>query len=281
MADSKKRVTGRWMSLGKSLFLVVALFSAVMVAVFASTLAVRAKSLPTPDPGWRLSSASVLLPERPLWLPSHIPAELARHIKNQADVPLTEAGLAAAVYHRIREYPWVKAIRSVEIKYPDIVRIDLEYRQPACLIAFPEGFLAVDTEGVLLPSADFTAESLEKLYVLKGVDRLPPIKPGQVWRDGRVIEAARLAHRLGQEPLKNGFRALIPHVVLHPLESEEIVFWLQHDAGARILWGHAPGAEKHGEPSPEEKLKAFSQWLQENLPRLASLGDVVLDLSCR
>jgi hypothetical protein len=138
-------------------------------------------------------------------------------------------------------HPWVERVEEVRILKPDRIRVRLVFRLPVLAVPQPEGVRVVDGRAILLPSTA-PAQGLPALHQ-------PVASPqgiaGTTWGDP-VVEAAAAT-----------LAFLKPHQDLLALtgcrmEAGDLVL---ETAGAGILWGQAPGAEKTREAAAADKLK--------------------------
>ena len=86
---------------------------------------------------------------------------------------------------------------SSGLDHPASVKVELVYRQPVCMVEVPGGVLAVDAEGVLLPSEDFSPLEAARYPRLVGVEQKPAGPPGRRWGDAKVVGGAEIAAALG------------------------------------------------------------------------------------
>jgi len=137
----------------------------------------------------------------------------------------------------------------VELRQPAAALVEVRCREPAAMVAVPGGLLAVDADGVVLPSEDFTAESAAIYPRISGVRSSPVGVAGSRWGDPTVHEAAAIASAIGPEWRDLGLRDL------RPVASREGRAWELVDASDRtVLFGSAPGLERGGEPGAAAKV---------------------------
>ena len=174
------------------------------------------------------------------------------------------------------QHPWVAKVRSVRKLHPGAagsvsVKVELDYRRPVCTVEVPGKAWAVDAEGVVLPSEDFSPlEATHYLHVL-GVDREPTIPTGRRWGDARVVGGAEIAAALGPVWESMKLKQIAP-LAADPAaaanaggdsgrRSIEPVFALFTRGGTRIVWGYAPGANVLGEIPADVKVARLQQYL--------------------
>ena len=188
---------------------------------------------------------------------------------------LTDDKLTEQIANAFSLHPWVAKVTRVTKRHPSstnpaAVKVELVYRQPVCMVEVPGGVLAVDAEGVLLPSEDFSPIEATRYPRLVGADQKParPARPalgrrqsGGRGRDCRGPGAglgsdASATHRApgGQHGPENGADQ-------SDRRAREPIFALFTRAGTQIIWGYAPGANMLGEPPAAEKVARLRRYL--------------------
>jgi hypothetical protein len=174
------------------------------------------------------------------------------------------------------KHPWVEKVERVEVAPPGHLAVRLVYRTPvlAVLLNGPapdgqapliaalssrslgshEAFLparAVDGAGTLLPAT----APMRGLPVLYAPAALPTGPAGGAWADPVVVAAARTAAYL--RPYQDRLR-------LEDFDLKDGGLVLSAPPDARVLWGHAPGAEEKGEASASEKVERLLRYCREH-----------------
>ncbi len=251
-------------------------------------------------PEYRIGPEQVEITPQPPWIPrSDVRAEVFRSPTLDGRLSITDDDLVRRISDAFARHPWVAKVGLVTKEY-GMVKVQLVYRKPVCMVQLPDGgFVPVDVEGTLLPTdaGDITPTEAARYPRLLGMDRGPTAPAGTRWGDARVIGAAEIAAALGDkwEPMRldhiepaadtsaaaNGFAG----------RATEPVFTLVTRAGTRIVWGYAPGANAVGELLPAEKVARLQHYF-ENLrharrstgqaaepehPRFAAGGPAVTD----
>jgi hypothetical protein len=122
-------------------------------------------------------------------------------------------------------------------------------REPVAMVGVKGGLLAIDAEGVVLPSADFTAESAALYPRIAGVESSPQGPEGSAWGDPVVEEGAALALAVGPEWKQLGLTEC------RPVGRAGFRRWeLVGPPTRTILFGSAPGREAPGEPLAAAKI---------------------------
>jgi hypothetical protein len=204
-------------------------------------------------------------------------------------------GLAAV----FKKYAWVGDVTRVTYDAGRI-RVDLRYRQPVAWVEPRDGRpLMVDEEGNVLPPDNVDVSALDrvisKIKITAYGGLAPPVATqyGEKWKsraddrgieevDERIVAAARLA----------GFLLRAAHesdTELHPaLRIIQIIvtdfhkvvpdfgprgLFVLNNENALIWWGDAPGSEKPGRPTAQEKWAMLRRWEQTTAARFLDTGD--------
>jgi hypothetical protein len=216
---------------------------------------------------------AVLFPERvevngvAPWVRGDVRAEALRDASLDAGLPLDDPDLPERLRRAFARHPWVREVVRVSISQPAAAVVEVRCRQPVAMVRVQDGLYAVDAEGVLLPSDDFTAESAAAYPTIAKVGSTPVGAAGTRWSDPLVVEGAAVAAAIGPEWPRLGLRDL------RPAGTPTGIHWdLVGDDGAMIRFGAAPGRERPGEPVAAEKVAR----LREAKPRA---GGETLDLA--
>ena len=230
------------------------------------------------SPEYRVGPEQVEITPAPTWIHSDIRAEVFRDPSLDGPLSLTDDNLTEQIANAFSLHPWVAKVTRVTKRHPSstnpaAVKVELVYRQPVCMVEVPGGVLAVDAEGVLLPSEDFSPIEATRYLRLVGADPRPAGPPGRRWADAKVVGGAEIAAALGPAweamrvqrivPLAAGTAAGVPDSGQGQSDrrAREPIFALVTRAGTRVLWGYAPGANMLGEPPAAEKVARLQRYL--------------------
>jgi len=201
---------------------------------------------------------AVLLPEavelrgQAPWVRADIRAEALRAASLDHGLPLHDTELPVRLARAFDMHPWVRRVVRVDLRHPAGATVEVECREPVAMVAVSGGLLAVDADGVVLPSADFTAESAATYPRLVGIESSPQGPEGALWGDPTVEEGATLARVIAPEWRSLGLAECRPVAPTDPSGRRE---WRLVDAeGRSIRFGSAPGREAQGEPSAAAKV---------------------------
>jgi hypothetical protein len=188
------------------------------------------------------------------WVKGDVRAEALRNASLDRGLPLDDPELQRRLARAFDMHPWVRRVVGVEIRHPAAAVVEVECREPAAMVSWQDGLLAVDAEGVVLPSADFTAAAAARYPRVAGIQSTPQGTEGFPWGDAAVEEAAAVAAALGPDWEALGL------VEIRPVRERNLRMWeLAAADGSRILFGSAPGRESAGEPPAAAKLARLKE----------------------
>ncbi len=107
------------------------------------------------------------------WVRADIRTEALRDASLDHGLPLHDPELPNRLARAFDMHPWVRQVIRVELRHPAAALVEIACREPAAMVGVSGGLLAVDAEGVVLPSADFTAESAAVYPRLSGIESSP------------------------------------------------------------------------------------------------------------
>lgn len=195
-------------------------------------------------------------------VPTNLVEQVERQFDVSQDLSILDERLAGEVAEAFRQHPWVAKVVSVRKSFPAAIRVELEYREPVAMVQVPGGRIPIDLSGVVLPTADFSANDLASFPVIQNITPSPSLRPGSVWKDPALQSAAKLASLLREKwkPLK--LEAIfVPRGASN--DSKEVSLILIGQGNSRILWGRAPGSDHPGELEPIQKIRRLENYLTE------------------
>lgn len=184
------------------------------------------------------------------WVKADIRAEALRGATLDHGLPLHDPELSNRLARAFDMHPWVRQVVRVELRHPAGAIVEVACREPAAMVGVDGGLLAVDAEGVVLPSADFTAESAAAYPRLGGIGSSPQGPEGARWGDPAVEEGAALLHLVGPEWTTLGLAECRPVKD----EANARTWELVSRSGRVIRFGSAPGRETEGEAKAAAKI---------------------------
>lgn len=201
------------------------------------------------DRGQILTPNDVELVGRADWVTSDLKAEALRDASLDGGLPLDDPELARRLARAFDIHPWVREVVRVTLRHPAAAVVEIRCREPVAMVGVPGGLLAVDAEGIVLPSDDFTAESAARYPKLTGISSSPRGAAGFSWGDPAVAEGAALAAVIGPEWRSLGL------IDVRPVGEPRSRSWdLVGEGDLVIHFGSAPGHERDGEPTAAMKV---------------------------
>jgi hypothetical protein len=257
----------------------------IKTAVLASLLVVgpwAVQQLPELDdrPEYQLPFRDVRLIPPPT---PPLPADFLDQVRHRAGLPeglpLLDPELPERLAAAFAEHPWVERVNEVRNQSPAMVTVTLQYRRPVALVAVPEGVYAVDSQGILLPPQDFSAEDAQDYLVIRGITSVPHGAAGKPWGDPAVAAAAALADFLGDRWKELQLTAIIaPRLTSAQVKPQDLLLELETQGGSRIQWGRMPGSTYPGELEATQKVGRLDKYLQEFGSYHAPQGPYAIDI---
>jgi hypothetical protein len=262
---------------GRPVLILLVLIGAFSGGTYLAWRKLKTRILGAPE--YRVGPEQVeLTPPLPDWIHCDIRAEVFCDPSLDGTLLLVDDDLTERISKAFRQHPWVASVGPVTKQYPassgpTSVKVPLVYRKPACMVEVPGGLVAVDAEGVLLPSEEnFTPQEATHYPRVVGVDRKPSLPAGRRWGDARVVGGAEIAAALGTawEPMRLDRIETLP---VDPAQNAagdsgrramEPIFVLFTRGKTQIYWGYAPGANMLGEISAAEKVARLQQYLADH-----------------
>jgi hypothetical protein len=201
------------------------------------------------DRGYVLEGAAIEVTGIPPWVRADLKGEALRNASLDGRLPLDDPELPRRLARAFDMHPWVRRVVRVDLDHPARAVVEVACREPVGMVSVTGGLLAIDAEGAVLPSADFTAEDAARYPRIVGVATSPQGPEGSPWGDPIVEEAAALAVAIGPE-----WHDLHLIECRATAEQGRRVWVLADDAGGTIRFGSAPGREVAGEPSAAAKV---------------------------
>jgi len=183
------------------------------------------------------------------WVRADLKMEALRDASLADGLPLDDPEIVRRLARAFDMHPWVREVVGVEVRHPAAAVVHVRCREPVAMVGVPGGLLAVDADGVVLPSGDFSAESAAAYPKVAGIATGPRGAVGFPWGDPLVEQAAALAAALGPDWSRLGL------VECRPAAGRQPTAWeLVSDTGRTIVFGSAPGHEQAGEPTAAAKI---------------------------
>lgn len=216
---------------------------------------------------YTLAPENIEVTPQPAWIRADVKAEVVRD-GSLRDLKILDEQLTLKVANAFAMHTWVANVERVSKHYGPRVVVELQYRQPIAMVEVitddTRGLLPIDAASVLLPPEDFSPNDV-RLYLRIAVGDSKPAGPvGTLWGDERVAGAAKIAAAWSANwQAADLFRIVaIDNRRTDRLRSE-VTYELLTRHGRRIIWGHAPGAEKSGEAIASQKISRLLKYVRE------------------
>jgi hypothetical protein len=246
---------------------VVAMFVAFVAAAYWGWVKFHGRIVGGAE--YQVGPEQVEITPPPPWIHTDIRAAVFRSPSLDGSLSLLDADLIARVTNAFASHPWVAKVKHVAKRHPALIKVDLAYRKPVCMVKVPRGLLPIDADGVLLPSEDFSPNEAATQYLaIRELDREPTGPVGSRWSDSRAIGGAEIAAAIGDawKPLHLTSIAPQTPTSTSPTRASEPVFWITTNSrgGSRIFWGYAPGANATNELPAAEKVARMKRYFTDH-----------------
>lgn len=201
------------------------------------------------DAGYALEADAIEVRGVAPWVMGDLKREALRAASLNDPLPLDDPELSRRLARAFDMHPWVRRVVRVDLVHPARAVVEVACREPAAVVAVQGGLLAIDGEGTVLPSDDFTPEAAARYPRIEGITTSPQGPEGTPWGDPVVEEAAALAVAIGPEWADLGLASCRPD-----LPGGRRSWVLTDGNGRTIRFGSAPGREVTGEPSAAAKV---------------------------
>lgn len=232
---------------------------------------------------YALKKENIHISDPPSWLRSDVISEVFEQ-SGLERMSLLDDQTSAVIAKAFDSHPWIKKTHRVHRMAGGQIMINAEFRQPVAMVHCQaeannstgtmdqESFLPVDSEGILLPTKDFSQDDIPNYMLIYAQNIRASEYPrvGMVLADPQITEAILLCRFLG--PLRAQGLSKLSSVYVYPSTTAGKSRWrleLTTKGGPRILWGSAPTRESNTEPTANTKLKRLveligdsTQWAQ-------------------
>ena len=216
---------------------------------------------------YQLSPEGITITPPPSWIRTDLKRQVLESGGLEGPLSLLDADLNQRVAAAFELHPWVAEVLRVEKSQPARVDVTLRYRKPVAMAEVPGGLYAVDEEGVLLPSEDFSPIEASRYPRLSSIRSAPLGPVGTPWGDSRVAGAARIAEALFDDWDKLELARIIPAAIgdSAPNNAAEN-YEIYTRRGARILWGAPPAGDLFDDDVTSAKRARLSAEFAEREP---------------
>ncbi len=198
--------------------------------------------------------------------PSYIRSNIVQTVYQDTameNLSLMDQQATAKIASAFASHPWVRAVNSVRKLPGGAIDVRIDYRVPVAMVhvisRHPEvtgsSFFAVDRDGVLLPTSEFSKSDTRNYIHIEVPAAYPTGVVGAPFGDQRVEVASRLAAILS--PLREQTKVKSIGVPGDWRDMTLPQLELTTQDGKRLFWGSPPGFEPPGERTAEMKLQTL------------------------
>ena len=197
--------------------------------------------------------------------PDYIRSDIVKKVYEDTameGLTLLDTQATAKIASAFSTHPWVRRVNSVRKLPGGLIDVRLDYRKPVAMVRVISrhrdvrggSLFAVDVDGILLPTGDFTTEESNQ-YIHINVPGAYPTGAnfGNKFGEQRVEAAARVAAIVA--PLRAKAPITVVHVKNDLRQNAVPQMELETADGRTFTWGSAPGMEVPGESLAETKIK--------------------------
>ncbi len=217
----------------------------------------------------RLDLDAVRVDSGPGWVDPRWESWVEQRVRELPAMNADDAASPDALRGALEELPFVAEVGDVRVLWPDGVRAELRWREPAACVRTGDGFAVVSVEGVVLPG-EWSAPPPRRfghLPVLAGAAaERAELESGAwlaspCWEDGLSVARA-LARNLAADDWIRLGRIVIDAREARDasVENPGVVLWLE--GGRRAHFGRSPNHGEPGELPVERKCASLARALR-------------------
>lgn len=229
-----------------------------------------------------LTPERVTLNSPPTFYPTRFVQDLQQQIAD-GNPSLLDPQLLKQVVTTVEKHPSVHTVASAT-KNSQGVQLEIDYRVPVAMLEIVSNrFWIIDQTGTIL-AADVTAEvapqrnlNLESILrvELPGLRRFLDQRPGQLWQDEVILQAAKISQQIRDRWPSWGVYQLVCFCPPEQSPHEQAPWELWTRNGAKVIWANS--AHDDGIPWMT-KAEALTRWIAENGPLSQVPLDQAIDL---
>ena len=196
--------------------------------------------------------------------PDYIDTDIAPTVYSDSrldQLSMLDPSAAGRIASAFSFHPWVHRVLAVSKLPGGEVDVHVQYRRPVAMVFVisrhsevqGRSFFAIDEEGVLLPTKEFSREETMNYVHIEVPDVYPTGGVGSTFGDARITGAAKVA------------AAIEPHRAILKLKSIRLdetsrtapvpQYEFSTSDGRDFFWGSPPGEEMYGEPKSDIKIR--------------------------
>jgi hypothetical protein len=226
-----------------------------------------------------IDPARIHVTQRPEYISTDIAASVYTDTRLD-QLSLLDPAASARIASAFSVHPWVRRVVAVRKLPGGEVDVHLQYRRPVAMVfvisRHPEikgrSFFAVDDEGVVLPTTEFSREETTKYIHIEVPDVYPTGGVGSSFGDSRVTGAAKLAALV--EPLRVSLKLKSIRLSASSRTSPVPQYEFLSSDGREFFWGSPPGDELYGEPKSDVKIRQLASAAIDNSAAVEQVGEV-------
>ena len=211
-----------------------------------------------------LSGERIEINQKPSWIQADIKSQVVQRSQLE-ELTALDPKVTVKVGQAFALHPWVSKVKIVSKAAGPKIVVDLEYRQPLAMIEAPNGgFWPVDLDAVLLPIDEFSPAQTEQFLRIAVPGTRPSGSAGVPFGDRRVNDCVKIARLFAKSWRKVGFSRIV--ALQQQTSRSDPQYALAAPNGTQVVWGRAPGKERKGERSAEEKVAALVHFVGQRGP---------------
>lgn len=174
--------------------------------------------------------------------------------------------------------PWIRRVRKIQKKYPNTIKVQLEFRRPMAAVRGNDRFwYLVDRKGVRLPGKyRRVPDRFGWVYRMEGFRDTPP-ETGEKWENSRVLAMSRLIQKMYRFGLHNRLDIRAMRLVSTDAKWKQGLgkVILVTEENVQVSWGHPPGRTGPTEPGFRKKMANLNRVLEVS-PKLRGISRIKL-----
>ena len=217
------------------------------------------------QPQYRLAVESIEMTPQPNWIVKSDVRKESATAASLKDLHIRRTDITLRVAQAFSMHPWVRKVVHVSKRYPARILVELDYRRPVAMVEVTGGWLPIDGESVLLPTADFDSDATRNYLKISAGESLPNSSlAGTAWGDDRVSQAALVAAYLQPHRENLNLDRILAYRGPNDIRGNpDYYFVIMTAKNTSVIWGRAPSKEQSGEPFAEQKLSRLQQFAVE------------------
>ena len=227
-----------------------------------------------PAAQYQLTEDRVRITPAPQWAKIDLKRLLLEVPAGHAAPNILDTDVVSRTATTLQSVGWVAKVNQVR-KSADGLDIDVRYRFPVGIVELNQmtvprwdqsktaQVMPVDSSGTVMPAEIVQHVQLPRISVFNP-QSLDLLRPWEVWRDARVVDAAAIMSQIGARAQQLGIYRVMTMRSSRQMAASQIPFELWPQNGTKVVWGNAPGKEVVGEASAASKLEALVRFVSQH-----------------